>query len=207
MKKVRNDLTGRKFGRLTVVGIEDRGTRKTYYECMCECGNKKSVRADSLLCGAIRSCGCLKKEQDNINLARDTHGQSKTRLYKTWQGMKKRCENPNDKRYTDYGGRGVKVCEEWHEFSNFYEWAIKNGYNEELTIDRIDNMGNYEPSNCRWATNKEQANNRRSNVYITIGNTTKTLTEWCKILQVDYRKVEARYLRDKNISIEKLFRK
>lgn len=206
MKRVINDLTGRRFGRLIVLGIDDRGTRKTYYNCFCDCGNTKSIRADSLICGAIRSCGCLKKEQDNINLARDTHRQSKTRLYKIWQGMKKRCENPNNKRYIDYGGRDIKVCEEWHDFTVFYEWAINNGYSENLTIDRINNEDDYKPSNCRWATKKEQANNRRTNVNITIGNTTKTLREWCDIFQVNYQKVEARHIRNKDLTVEELFK-
>lgn len=120
--------------------------------------------------------------------------------------MKKRCENPNNKRYIDYGGRGIKVCEEWHDFIVFYEWAINNGYSENLTIDRINNEDDYKPSNCRWATKKEQANNRRTNVNITIGNTTKTLREWCDIFQVNYQKVEARHIRNKDLTVEELFK-
>ena len=120
--------------------------------------------------------------------------------------MKKRCESHNDKRYCDYGGRGIKVCEEWHNFINFYNWAIQNGYSEDLTIDRIDNNGNYEPSNCRWSTNKEQANNRRTNINITIGNTTKTMTEWCDIFNLEYNVVNARYHRNDNIILDDLFR-
>lgn len=206
MKKPKNDLTGKRFGRLYVIGVVDDGSRKTYYECQCDCGKIKKVRSDSLVCGAIRSCGCLKKEQDIINLSQTTHGLSQTKIYKIWQGMKKRCELHNDKRYSDYGGRGIKVCEEWHDFINFYNWAIQNGYSEDLTIDRIDNNGNYEPSNCRWSTNKEQANNRRTNINITIGNTTKTMTEWCDIFNLEYNVVNARYHRNDNITLDDLFR-
>lgn len=207
MKRAFNDLTGKRFGRLVVIGVDDRGTRKTYYNCQCDCGNVKSVRADSLLCGAIRSCGCMKKEQDRINLeANHSHKQSGTRLYKIWQGMKRRCHNPHDTRYDRYGGRGIIVCDEWRKnFQAFYDWAVQNGYNETLTIDRIDNDGNYCPDNCRWSSNEEQARNRSSNINITIGNATKTLTEWCEIFQVDYKMVLARYKRNGFIGIDELF--
>lgn len=172
------DLTGQKFGRLTVVGLADTETRKTYWICKCDCGNMKSVRSDSLLCGAIKSCGCLKRKQDEINLTKHhRHKMSGTRIYLEWSGMKSRCYNKNDTRYADWGGRGITVCEEWiNSFEAFYNWAISHGYQDDLTIDRIDNDGNYCPDNCRWATRKEQARNRRSNVKIKIGNATKTLT-------------------------------
>ena len=207
MKKVKNDLTGKRFGRLTVIGIDDRGNRKTYYNCQCDCGNVKSVRSDSLIAGAIRSCGCMKKEQDKENLtANHSHKMSGTRIYGIWQGIKKRCYNPHDARYDRYGGRGIKVCAEWlDDFQAFYDWAIQNGYNETLTIDRINNDGDYCPENCRWTDNLEQARNRSSNVSITIGNATKTLTEWCEIFQVDSKVVLARYHRNGFIGIDELF--
>ena len=207
MKRTFNDLTGQRFGRLVVIGVDDRGTRKTYYNCQCDCGNVKSVRADSLLCGAIRSCGCMKKEQDRINLeANHSHRQSGTRLYQIWQGMKKRCYNPHDARYDRYGRRGIIVCDEWREnFQAFHDWAVQNGYNETLTIDRIDNDGSYCPDNCRWSSKEEQARNRSSNINITIGNATKTLTEWCEIFRVDYKMILARYKRNGFIGIDELF--
>lgn len=203
-----HDLTGQKFGRLTVIRLdESRQTRKTYWICQCECGGIKSARSDSLLCGAIKSCGCMKKEQDKSNLtANHSHKQSGTRLYRIWQGMKKRCNNINTACYDRYGGRGIKVCEEWNNsFESFFEWAMNNGYSKELTIDRIDNNGNYEPNNCKWSTNQEQCNNRRSNIKITIGNATKTLTEWCNIFEVDYNTVLSRYKRYPDQTIEELF--
>ena len=202
-----HDLTGEKFGRLTVIGLdESKNTRKTYWICQCECGGIKSARSDSLLCGAIKSCGCMKREQDKVNLGRTTHGQEGTRLYHIWQGVKRRCNDKNTVCYDRYGGRGITVCEEWNNsFVPFYEWAINNGYTEELTLDRIDNNGNYEPSNCRWATMQEQSNNRSSNIKITIGNATKTLMQWCEIFEVDYQTVKARYHRFPDQTLEELF--
>ena len=209
MKNIKrtNDLTGKRFGKLVVVGLDDKGTRKTYWVCQCDCGNIKSVRSDSLQCGAIKSCGCLKKEQDKINLtANHSHKQSGTRIYYIWQGIKNRCGNPNDARYMRYGGRGIKVCEEWkNSFETFWEWALNSGYKDNLTIDRINNDGDYCPDNCRWADAATQCNNRESNVKIKIGNTTKTLLEWCKIFDVDYSTVHARYERNGFISINDLF--
>lgn len=202
-----NNLTGQQFGRLTVIGLDDRNTRKTYWICQCSCGNMKSVRSDSLQNGTIRSCGCLKKETDAINLVKNhSHKMSGSRLYNIWQGMKGRCNNPNDARYDRYGERGIVVCDEWrNSFENFYNWAIQNGYSDELTIDRKDNDGNYEPGNCRWSSNQEQCNNRCTNVKITIGNTTKTLMEWCRIFELDYHIINARYKRNGFIGIDELF--
>lgn len=202
-----HDLTGQKFGRLTVIGINQFGTRKTYWTCQCECGNVKNVRSDSLQNGAIRSCGCLKLAQDRINLTKHhSHKMSGTRLYGIWQNMKGRCYNPHDARYDRYGKRGIKICDEWRDdFATFYEWAISNGYSEELTIDRMDNDGDYTPENCRWATNMEQCRNRSTNINITIGNSTRTLTEWCEIFEVDFKKIVARYHRNGFTGIDDLF--
>lgn len=207
MRKLVNDLTGKRFGRLTVIGVEDNGKRHTYYACQCDCGNVKVIRADALISGATKSCGCIKKGQDKTNLtANHRHKMSGTRIYETWQDMKRRCYNKQNVRYDRYGGRGIKVCEEWlNNFQSFYDWAISNGYSDDLTIDRIDNDGNYEPSNCRWSTVKEQCNNRSSNINITIGNATKSLMSWCEIFNVDYKKVQARYHRNGFEGIDRLF--
>lgn len=208
MKKVKNDLTGQRFGRLTVIGLdESKGTRRTYYYCQCECGKVKSIRGDGLKAGAVRSCGCMKLEQDRINLeANHSHKMSHTRPYEIWQGMKGRCYNPYDSRYHRYGARGITVCDEWKDnFAAFYDWAIKNGYADNLTIDRIDNDKGYSPDNCRWATMKEQSRNRSTNINIRIGNTTKTLTEWCEIFNVNSKTVYARYYRGNARTIDDLF--
>ena len=217
MKTLKNvkDLTGERFGRLTVIGLHQTETRKTYWECQCDCGNKKVVRSDSLQCGAIRSCGCLKKEQDKQNLWSSEAKKkylanggkfSGTRLYEIWKGMKSRCYYEKDSRYSRYGGRGIAMCDEWRkDFLAFREWALNNGYSETLTIDRIDNDGNYCPENCRWATIKEQCRNRSSNIKIKIGSEEKTFTEWCEIFGVDYKRALGRYHRGKRKTIEELF--
>lgn len=201
------DLTGQKFGMLTVIGIAPDSKGKTYWICQCDCGNVKAVRSDSLQTGAIKSCGCLKKRQDQINLtANHSHKMSGTRIYNIWQGMKRRCNNPHDARYFRYGGRGIKLCTQWeNSFESFFAWAIENGYREDLTIDRIDNDLGYSPENCRWVCEKEQCNNRSTNIKITIGNATKTLTEWCEIFNLDSKKIMARYNRSGYISINQLF--
>ena len=202
-----HDLTGQKFGLLTVIGLAETDTRKTYWVCKCDCGNMKTVRSDSLLCGAIKSCGCIKRRQDEVNLTKNhRHRMSGTRIYQEWQGMKGRCYNKGNARYANWGGRGIEVCEQWrNSFENFYAWAMANGYQDDLTIDRIDNNGDYCPENCRWVSQKEQSRNRRSNINITIGNSTRTLIEWCEIFQVDYADVNARYHRNKNATIDYLF--
>lgn len=209
MKNMRrvNDLTGKRFGMLTVLGIDDRGTRKTYWMCQCDCGNVKSVRSDSLQNGAIKSCGCLKKKQDAMNLTSNhSHKMSGTRLFGEWQGMKGRCFNKNNARFARYGGRGITVCDEWRDdFSAFARWAAENGYDEKLTLDRIDNDKSYSPENCRWADARTQSRNRSTNVSVTIGNSTRTLTEWCEIFRLDPRTVFARYRRNGDCGLEDLF--
>ena len=132
---------------------------------------------------------------------------SHTRIHQIWLEMKGRCNNKNNARYSRYGGRGIKVCDEWeHDFVSFYNWALSNGYRDELTIDRINNDLGYTPDNCRWVDNKTQARNRSSNVNITIGNSCRTLTEWCEIFDLDYKCVIARYNRNSFISLDELFR-
>lgn len=181
------DITGQKFGRLTALNFSHKMRDKSYWSCLCDCGKKKNIRADGLKNGNTRSCGCLQKEKATI------HGIRYTRLYKIWKGIKQRCYNEKSTNYKNYGGRGITICYEWKNNAEvFYDWAIANGYEEELTIDRINNDGNYEPNNCRWTTNKEQARNKRSNINIEFQGQTKCLKEWAEILGIKYRTLASR---------------
>lgn len=154
------DLNGKTFGRLSVVGRAGPNSHGTIcWHCRCECGTERSFRGSDLKRGFIKSCGCWNSE---VTTARNTsHGGSHTRLYRIWQAMHDRTGNPKASKYSYYGGRGITVCAEWAEFEPFRDWSLANDYADNLSIDRIDNDGNYEPSNCRWADQKTQVRNRR----------------------------------------------
>lgn len=195
------DLTGQRFGRLTVIKKANSISGQTYWLCKCDCGNETTVISYCLRKGDTKSCGCLHNELINSG-CNSKHRKSSTKLYGVWSTMKGRCYNPNNSKYKRYGGRGIIVCQEWREFQPFYEWAMSHGYTEELTIDRINNDGNYEPANCRWATLKEQANNKCNTIIITFNSETKTLSEWAKKLNISRLCLWKRiYLR--NWSVEK----
>ena len=174
------DLTGQRYGRLTVEKRDFARSHGIYWMCRCDCGNRKSVHAGNLRSGSTKSCGCLHDENSKKTKWK-THGESGTKLYRVWQTMRARCYKTYDDRYNNYGGRGIEVCAEWrNSFEPFRDWALANGYREGLTIDRIDVNGNYEPSNCRWITNKEQQNNRTNNLLLTYNGKTQTLTQWAE---------------------------
>lgn len=182
------NLTGKRFGKLTATReIEPRFTKSgrkiRRYECKCDCGNIVTVDAWHLTDGKTTSCKCYRhKRQVEANTH---HGQSKTRLYRIWNGMKQRC------RFRE-GYSHVSVCEEWKEFEPFYKWSMQNGYADDLTIDRINNNGNYEPSNCRWATVKQQANNTSQNRRIEIDGVMHTLAEWVELYGSKYERTRDR---------------
>lgn len=160
----KKDIINKKFGRLLV--IEDTGKRskckKIIYKCLCDCGKTVEKEGGNILCGDTMSCGCLRKD------VLSTHGSVGTRLYRIWANMLSRCRGETNTAYKHYGGRGIEVCKEWTDFSAFKSWSLDNGYNDKLTIDRKDVNGNYEPSNCRWATRKEQDRNKRNSINVCI---------------------------------------
>lgn len=177
------DLAARRFGKLTVISrAENSKSGKARWYCKCDCGKYVEVDGYNLRCGNTKSCGCLQRAKTierNI-----VHGKSKTRIYRIYQHMVERCFSKSDKRYLEYGGRGITICAEWlseHGFEHFYKWSVHNGYSDNLTIDRKDVNGNYEPLNCRWVSMKIQQNNRRNNHLITFQGVTKTLSQWSEV--------------------------
>ena len=188
----RVDLTGQKFGRLTV--LEFAGHNKhgsALWKCRCDCGNYKIAATKLLRDGHTSSCGCYRKEvSKRLNTI---HGIRYTRINRIYSSMKQRCYNPKCDEYYSYGGRGISVCQEWKDsVVSFAEWAYQNGYSDNLTLDRINVNGNYEPSNCRWVSIKVQANNKTNNVYHTINGIAKTLPDWCDYYGVPYKIVKGR---------------
>ena len=181
------DLTGKRFGRLTVIEKhnQDKWGGWNWFG-KCDCGNESIVSGGHLRGMKTKSCGCSRKESKNFS-----HKMTGSRIYSIWQAMKSRCYYDKNKRFKYYGGRGITVCDEWkNSFISFYEWSMKNGYDEnaergQCTIDRIDVNGNYEPNNCRWATIKQQANNTRRNHFIEYNGKTQTVSQWANELGVE----------------------
>lgn len=181
------DLTGKRFGKLTVIKKHNQDKWGGWnWLCMCDCGNETVVSGGHLRGLKTKSCGCSRKETKNF-----THKMTGSRLYKVWHAMKSRCYYEKSEMFKHYGGRGIMVCDEWkNSFISFYDWSIKNGYDEnaergQCTIDRIDVNGNYEPNNCRWATIKQQANNTRRNPLIKYNGKTQTVSQWANELGVE----------------------
>ena len=193
------DLTGKRFGRLYVESMARKvksGNRERYYwNCKCDCGNVKQVRTDCLTLGYVQSCGCLKKEQDKINLTKlHRHKLSNTNLWHVYYGILHRCYNKEDTHYNNYGARGITMCDEWkNSFDNFAKWAFTNGYKEGLQIDRVENNGNYEPTNCRWVDIKTNCRNRGSNVLVEHEGKMITIVELAEILNQPYKMVYYKY--------------
>jgi hypothetical protein len=183
------DLTGKRFGRLDVVKHLGYGV----WECKCDCGNITTTKTNALTSGVAKSCGCLHSEI--VSKQGTKHGYAGTRLYKIWCNMKTRCNTPSASKYEIYGGRGIRVCNEWLTFEPFKDWAEANGYQDDLSIDRINSDGNYEPSNCRWTTYKIQGNNTKQNHILKFNGQEKTIAEWADFLGFSYKVLSERIRR------------
>lgn len=183
---------GQRFNRLTVLSFHHKKDKREYYLCKCDCGKEKIVNKTELVRGKVKSCGCLRKE----NCANRSHNMSYSRIYRTWTNMKARCYNKKDERYRLYGYRGISICDEWRKnFLSFYNWAIGNGYKNNLQIDRINNNGNYEPSNCRWADRKTQCRNKQKNIFLCYNGKTCCISEWAEKLGINKGTIRARLKR------------
>lgn len=187
------DMTGKRFGRLTVVCEAGLKRKEIAWKCICDCGKTVIVPGYPLRSGKTKSCGCYMRDQTKN--ANRKHGMFGTPIYRTYFNMKNRCYNPHYYLYKDYGGRGISVCNEWlgdDGFSNFYKWAKENGYHQGLSLDRIDCDGNYSPQNCRWVNMIVQQNNRRNNHMITANGQTHTMAEWARISKIPYSTIQRR---------------
>ena len=174
---------GKVFGEVTILSFVRSAKGSSVYLGRCSCGNTKEFYIGNLRSGKSKSCGCV---AIRLTAKRSrTHGERQTRLYRTWTNMKTRCYNDGTPNFDTYGGKGIEMCEDWRDsYTAFRDWALLNGYSENLTIDRIDNSGNYEPCNCRWATVTQQVRNRDYTWNITIDGETKTAKEWCELYAV-----------------------
>ena len=192
----RKNINGMKFGKLIVLKETERKNKcgNIYCLCQCECGNQKEIIKSSLISGNTKSCGCWASERVKKAKIHYVHGDSKTRLHGIWCEIKRRCYCKTDNAYKNYGGRGITMCDEWkNDYVKFRQWALNNGYTDELTIDRINNDKGYEPNNCRWSTKKEQANNRRSNIKIKYKNQILTLKQLAEKVNIKYNKIAWSY--------------
>lgn len=175
------DLVGQRYGRLLVLRLDRLAESASFWVCRCDCGTEKSIRSNDLRRGKVKSCGCLHREVQRASPTRfkPRHGMSESSTWWIWHGLRARCNNPNDPAYPRYGKRGIKVCERWAVFENFLA-DMGERPSKAHSIDRKDNDGDYEPSNCRWATRKEQARNRRTNRLITYAGRTQTIFDWAE---------------------------
>ena len=185
------EIAGKKYGRLTAVRFSHINShRDSEWLFACDCGKAHVTSAYSVTSGKTRSCGCLKNEM--AVTASTTHGLRNTRIYETWSGMRRRCLNPKRKDWPNYGGRGITVCSEWNDFKKFYDWAMSNGYSDNLSIDRIDNNMGYSPENCQWVGRTFQNNNTRANRQITAFGKTKNLQQWADDTGINHSTITLR---------------
>lgn len=204
MRRIDYSIIGKRFGRLLVIELDRIENHKTWWKCKCDCGKETVVYRGGLTSGDIVSCGCYRNEHKSEYAFK--HGLTNNPLYGVWSGIIQRCTNPNADNYNRYGGRQIGVCDEWkNDFQSFYDWAISNGYKRELTIDRIDNNGNYEPRNCRWSDKITQQNNTRRNHKFTFNGVTHTIAEWSRLLGVNHETLRYRIKHNNLIDFDKFY--
>lgn len=200
------DITGQRFGLLLALepSSELATNKSKSWLCRCDCGVIKTFRSSDLRYQKVTSCGCEKDRKTSERFRK--HGKSNTRLYQVWTAMKQRCQNPKNKDYPNYGGRGISISPDWiSDFENFYSWAAANGYKQGLTIERVDPNGNYEPANCCWITNEEQSNNRRNSIKYDYQGKPLTIRELSEEIGINYHTLRD-YLRNKKLSVDEVIK-
>lgn len=196
MNKNIKDITGQTFNRLTAIEFVECRNGYACWKFQCSCGNQKILPGYSVRNGSVKSCGCLHHNKDptKFKIKGERNEKGRPILHTTYHDMKLRCRNPHAAGYSNYGGRGIKVCDEWlNDYNAFYDWAMSNGYSKGLTLDRINNDGDYSPSNCRWVTRSVQQSNTRANVFLEYHGRRLTITQWARELGVNRDMLRYRY--------------
>lgn len=198
LEQEREKLIGQRFGRLTVESVIYYDTRRrARVVCHCDCGEIVDVYLSALNSGRLKSCGCFRRDTAHEHaIDRNTiHNGTGTRLFRIWTGLRQRCHNTRSKVYKDYGGRGITVCPEWETFIPFRDWALANGYREDLSLDRLDNDGPYSPGNCRWATVAEQNLNKRNNTLVEYEGQLIPIAEAARLSGINHQTISDRHRR------------
>ena len=195
MKSICTLKSGMKFNRLTAIKEIGRNkSNQSLWLFKCDCGKEKILERYAVISGRTKSCGCYSYENLKTGNNRRTHGMCGTRIHRIWKAMRTRCNAPIDsKNWKWYSSKNIKVCKEWDSFEAFYKWSMENGYDDTLTIDRIDSNKDYEPSNCRWVSWSEQANNKAMTRHVTYKGETHTMREWSNITGLSYAALNQRY--------------
>lgn len=189
-----SEVIGKKFNMLTAISQEPTVKYVKRFKCLCDCGKYTVVEKSRLINGVTKSCGCLIKKavSKRATIHGDNTKKGQTRLYRIWHNMKQRCTSPRNDNYERYGGRGITYCPEWEDYCNFKNWAVNNGYRDDLFIDREDNRGPYCPENCRWVTYDVQMNNTRKNVFVEYKGERLTIAQLAKKYNLKYSTLQTR---------------
>lgn len=186
------DITGQRFGKLVVLKVAYKDKRhECHWLCKCDCGSETTTTGNRLRSGKTKSCGCIQKAMRDAGNHK-SHGMTKSRLYYEWCNMKSRCDNQGNIMFKNYGGRGIKYCDAWKKFEGFRDWALNHGYNDTLTLERLDVNKNYEPDNCEWIPIEKQYLNRTDSHFLTAFGKTQTIKEWADETGLKYDTIHAR---------------